>query len=185
VRTCPKCGAVAANSELVFCEHDGERLADDDSPRDTPPLVPVGARLGGGEVVGARAPDELVVRTPSGELLTVAFGGVDDAEREAGALRRLGGAPPFPRVVDQGSDPRHGSYLVLSSPSLGAPRLAEVGCGLSLAQAFATLRGILDAAERVERTGLTWDPEADDLFLEPSSALALTRLRVARRLAPN
>lgn len=153
------------------------------SNRPTPPVVPLGARMAGGVVVGARAVDEHVVRLPGGRAILVAVGESNAIEREADALERIGGTGPFPRVVECGVDDAVGSYLALAIPPPDARLLALRAPQLSFASALDVVRALMDAAQIVERLGFAWEPSREDVLLSTDGVLHLARLRVPRRLA--
>lgn len=154
------------------------------SNRPTPPLVPVGAQVAGGVVVGPRAADEQVVRLPGGRAILVAVGESSAIEREADALERIGGTGPFPRVVECGVDDAIGSYLALAMPPADARPVALRAPQLSFAGALDVVRALMDAAQIVERLGFAWEPSREDVVLTPDGVVHLARLRVPRRLAP-
>jgi serine/threonine protein phosphatase PrpC len=180
-RACPACGQADADGGDGYCDACGHRL---DGARSTPPLVPVGAHLGDGEVKGARAPDELLVKTKDGAELTVRVGSKQDIAHEHAALLALGGAAPFPRVLGHGDDERHGAFLTLDAGPQGEIGPPKAFATRSLDDALAALRRLLDVAERVERAGFAWSPDTDDLHVGPTLDFVLTRLRGARPLAP-
>ncbi|HEX8789441.1 MAG TPA: PP2C family serine/threonine-protein phosphatase [Polyangiaceae bacterium] len=154
------------------------------SNRPTPPVVPMGARVAGGVVVGSRAADEHVVRLPGGRAILVAVGESSAIEREADALERIGGSGPFPRVVECGVDDVIGSYLALAVPPPDARPVALRAPQLSFAGGLDVVRAMMDAAQIVERLGFAWEPSREDVLLSPEGVLHLARLRVPRRLAP-
>lgn len=154
------------------------------SNRPTPPIVPIGARVAGGSVVGARAADEHVVRLPGGRAILVAVGEGSAIEREADALERIGGTGPFPRVVECGVDDTIGSYLALAMPPADARPVAVRAPQLAFAGALDLVRAMVDAAQIVERLGFAWEPAREDVVVSPEGVMHLARLRVPRRLAP-
>jgi len=153
------------------------------SNRPTSPIVPLGAHVAGGVVIGARAADEHVVRLPGGRAILVAIGESSALEREADALERIGGNGPFPRVVECGVDDAIGSYLALAMPPVDARLVALRAPQLSFAAGLDVVRALIDAAQIVERLGFAWEPAREDVLLSPEGVLHLARLRVPRRLA--
>ncbi len=176
---CPACGAAEPDEGDGYCSSCGHRLAGN---RATPPLIPIGAKIAGSEVIAARAADDFVVRGPHGEL-TVAIGSVSAVAAEAAALAALGGVAPFPKLVEHGDDPRHGSFVAMASPPASARRLADVAPTLSLDAALTLLQRVLDAAEAVERAGFDWLPEHGDLWVLEDGTLTSSRLRGALLLS--
>ncbi len=172
---CPACGQPEPDEGDGYCSSCGHRLAGN---RSTPPLIPIGAKIAGSEVVAARAADDFVVRGPHGEL-TVAIGSAAAVAAEASALTALGGVAPFPKLVEHGDDPRHGSFVAITSPPSSARRLADVAPAMSLDKALAVVHRVLDAAEAVERAGFDWLPEHGDLWVLEDGSLASSRLRGA------
>jgi serine/threonine protein phosphatase PrpC len=153
------------------------------SNRPTPPIVPIGARVAGGSVVGARAADEHVVRLPGGRAILVAVGESSALEREADALERVGGTGPFPRVVECGVDDAVGSFLALAMPPPDARPIALRAPQIAFAAGLDVLRALVDTAQIVERLGFAWEPAREDVLLSSEGVLYLARLRVPRRLA--
>ena len=151
--------------------------------RPTLPVVPTGAHVAGGVVVGGRAADEHVVRLPGGRAILVAIGESSALEREADALERIGGTGPFPRVVECGIDDAIGSFLALAMPPVDARPVALRAPQISFAAGLDVVRALIDAAQLVERLGFAWEPGREDVLLSPDGVLHLARLRVPRRLA--
>ena len=139
--------------------------------------------VAGGEVIAARGADDFVVRMPSGDELTLAIGTEDGLALEMAALDMLGARPGIPRVLEQGDDARHGAFVALTPPPAGARRLVGDARGFTPAHALDVLASVLDVAEQVERAGFDWMPDKNDVWSDASGAIALSRLRIAERLA--
>jgi serine/threonine protein phosphatase PrpC len=211
VKRCPHCGATSETDDR-FCEADGTQLVEAPaaaagpscpycsegkleadgycsscgrrpaSSRPTPALVQAGSPLAGGTVVSSLAFDMHLVSAPGGATVLVVLGDAPVIERQADALDRIGGRGVFPRVVECGVDDTHGSYISLALPPSEARPLAEVGATLGMAGALRVVRGMLDAAQTVERLGLAWEPQGGDVFVMPDGSVRVARLRVPRRL---
>jgi serine/threonine protein phosphatase PrpC len=177
--SCPLCGKGTVESD-GFCSACGRRAV---SSRPTPALVPTGQRLAGGVTTASRGTDEYVVTMKAGGTALVALGDPAAIEREADALERIGGSGPFPRVIECAHDDQYGAYLALAMPPSDARPLSEVGPGLSLSEAVALLRALVDAAQIVERLGFAWEPQRDDVYVHAGRP-RVVRLRVPRKLAP-
>jgi serine/threonine protein phosphatase PrpC len=147
------------------------------------PVLPTGARVAGGVVIGARAADEHLVRLPGGRAILVAVGESTAIEREADALERIGSNGPFPRVVECGVDDTIGSYIALAMPPADARPLALRAPQLTFAAGLDVVRALIDAAQIVERLGFAWELAREDVLLSPEGVLHLARLRVPRKLA--
>jgi len=178
VARCPQCGQAEPDDGEGYCTVCGHRVLPN---RSTPPLVPIGAKIAGSEVVAARAADDFVVRGPHGEL-SVVIGLAQNIAAEAEALAALGGARPFPTLVEHGDDPRHGSFVAMTAPPSEGRRLTDAGPALSLEAAIDVLHRVLDAAAIVERAGFDWLPEGGDFWLLNDGTIAASRLRGAARL---
>ena len=177
---CLLCGEGAVESD-GFCSSCGRRGA---SGRPTPARVAPGQPLAGGVVASLRGPDQYGVTLPSGGAALVALGEASSIEREADALERIGGAGAFPRALQRGHDEVYGAYLALALPAPEARSLSEAAPALPLPGAVALLGALLDAAQLVERLGLAWEPQRDDVFVLPGDRLRIARLRVPRKLSP-
>jgi serine/threonine protein phosphatase PrpC/predicted nucleic acid-binding Zn ribbon protein len=176
---CPACGKGTFEAD-GFCSACGRRA----TSRPTPPAVLVGTSLAGGTVVESLAADEHLVRGAGGTTIRVVLGEAGAVERENDVLDRIGGNGPFPTVVECGVDDKLGSFLALAMPPLDAQPLADVGPALVLTTAIAVVRGVVDAAQIVEKLGFAWEPQRDDVHVRPDGSVRLARVRVPRRLAP-
>lgn len=211
MKRCPTCGATSASDDR-FCESDGATLVEVAAParpcpscgqgtleadgycsacgrravssRPTPASLATGTPLAGGRVASSRSADEVLVALPSGVKVLVALGESSAMEREADALERLAGRAPFPRVHECGVDDALGSFLALAMPPADARPLDAAGGRLDLDTAVAVLGRVLDAAQLVERLGLAWEPQRDDVHVRPGGDIVLSRLRVPRKLGP-
>lgn len=177
---CPVCGKGTVESD-GFCSACGRRAV---SSRPTPNAIEAGRALAGGVVLSARGPDEYVVKLPAGGTTIVVLGEGPTIEREADALERIGGSGAFPRVLECAVDDTFGSFLSLAMPPADARPLGDVGPGFDLAQVTALARGLLDAAQTVERLGFAWEPARDDVFVRRDGRVLVCRLRVPRKLGP-
>lgn len=179
--TCSACGKGTVEAD-GYCSACGRRAL---SSRPTPAAIESGRPLAGGVVIASRAGDEYVVKMPGGAMALVVLGAPADVEREADALERIGGSGAFPQVLECAVDPVCGSFLALAMPPEGARPLGEAGASLEVAQVTALSRGLLDAAQVVERLGFAWEPQRDDVFLREDGRVRIARLRVPRKLGPN
>lgn len=163
-----------------FCSTCGRRAT-----RPTFSTVRVGATLAGGVVVESLRDDEHLLRV-NGTAGTVrlVLGEAGALEREADALERIGGAAPFPRLLERGTDGVHGSYLVLAMPPADARPLPAVGAALAIPVAISLVRAVVEAAHVIESLGLSWEPQRDDVHVCADGSPRLTRARVPRRLGP-
>jgi PPM family protein phosphatase len=191
-RDCPSCGVIDADDGDGYCKACGHRLAPKPPPqphpgtrsvstsRPTPPLIPIGARLGGSEIMAPRANDDFVARAENGATVTVTIGDPAALAEEAAALESLlkSGEGRVPHAVEQGTDTSYGAYLVLTAPPAGTKALLDEGPAMSLDEVFGYLRALLDLAEAVERTGRGWAPDRADLYVAPGGAPFVARLRV-------
>jgi PPM family protein phosphatase len=177
---CPACGKGTVESD-GYCSACGRRAV---TSRPTPAIIDSGRALAGGVVVSSRAADEYVVRLPSGASAIVALGEASAIEREADALERIGGSGAFPQVLECAVDEKFGSFLSLAVPPADARPLGEIGAGFDLPQVTALARGLLDAAQVVERLGFAWEPLRDDVFVREGGRVRVARLRVPRKLGP-
>jgi serine/threonine protein phosphatase PrpC len=143
----------------------------------------VGGKLAGGVVVRAPSTNENVVRLADGTTALVVLDETPALEREATAIEASGGNPLFPRVLSAGVDDTYGPYLALGLHEDTKP-VAEAAPAMTLNQVVAAARELVAAAEVVERLGYSWEPGRDDVGVRPGGKLALSRLRVPRRLAP-
>jgi serine/threonine protein phosphatase PrpC len=198
VKTCPTCGAAAADDD-VFCEVDGDELvATPEGPRarsvaitqapaaltsDQPtlPVVPLSAKLGVCDVVGARGVGDFVLRGAHGEM-TLALGAAGTLVGEARVLQALGGVAPFPALVDDGNAADAASFVAMSAPRQGSRRLVDVALSFTIREALGVARSLVDAAARVESTGYGWRPDPGDVWVAADGSISLARVRGAERL---
>jgi PPM family protein phosphatase len=184
-RDCASCGLHDADGGDGYCKACGHRLvlpprtSAPAASRPTPPLIPVGAKLAGGEIMAPRGSDDFVARAENGATVTLAIGDPARLSAEAellGALAkdREGCAP---KVIEQGLDSSYGSFLVLTAPLPGAKPLADEGPAMPLDGSLAYLRGLLDLAEAIERAGAGWAPERADLYVTPAGLPVVARVR--------
>jgi len=199
-RPCSACGLANADAGDGYCSACGNRLG----PVSTTPPLPVGATVAGYEVVSPHGEADFVVRrslSPSGrsvpaaqgplggdgKLLVMAFGAAPEIGLEADALeamaRQSRPLPAFPRLIERGSDADWGPFLAFL-PVLTSRPLAEVAASLALPDVVALLDDVMDAAEAVSAAGFGWEPLPQDFRVNGDGSLALSRLRIAHRLAP-
>jgi serine/threonine protein phosphatase PrpC len=178
--TCSACGAGTIEAD-GYCSACGRRAV---TSRPTPAVIESGRALAGGVVLSSRAIDEYVVTMPESGTALVVLGEAGAIEHEADALERIGGSGVFPQVLECAVDGKYGSFLSLAMPPADAHPLGQVGPGYGLAQMTAVARGLLDAAQVVERLGFAWEPQRDDVFVREGGRLRVTRLRVPRKLGP-
>jgi serine/threonine protein phosphatase PrpC len=177
---CPSCnqGTIEADG---FCSVCGMRF---EVPAVTVrTFPPPGAKLAGGVVIETQSPTESVVRLGDGTTALVVLGDMNVLEREASALERAGRGSVFPRVVGVGVDDTFGAYLALRTRDDVVP-LAEAAPAMSPREALGAARELMAMAEVVDKLGLSWEPARDDVYMQKEGKLAVSRLRVPRRLAP-
>jgi serine/threonine protein phosphatase PrpC len=190
---CPSCGhrdvSAGESDRIAPCPSCGQLIGGD---RITPPLVPLGARVGRGEVIAARGADDFIVRMPSGEELTFAIGTEQGLALEMEALAALSSRTSslsrssrstFPRVLEHGDDARHGAFVALTPPPAGARRLVDEARMVVPARALDLLVSVLDIADEIERAGFDWMPDKNDVWIDTAGSIALSRLRIAEKLA--
>src|SRR5262249_5688326 len=152
-----------------YCSSCGHKLdaPNEEGGRATPVVVPVGATVGGGEIVAARAPDEFVVRTPEGSDVTIVVGPAAEIDRERSALEKGGRKNAFARVMGHGNDDKFGAYLTLGAPPRASKRIGDADAKdrMTLERALAIVGAVLDLADAIERAGLAWEPEREDLYV--------------------
>ncbi len=192
LRDCPSCGVTDADGGDGYCKACGHRLALRPPPapnqgvrsasRPTPPLIPVGAKIGGCEIAGTRGGDDFIARAENGAIVTVTVGDSALLSEESSAIEALAkaggdGERRVPRVVEQGVDASYGAYLVLTAPPSGARPLAEEGPAMRLDAALRYVDGLLDLAEAVERAGRGWASDRADLYVATDGQPVIARLR--------
>jgi serine/threonine protein phosphatase PrpC len=157
-----------------FCAQCGARLGTTMAP----PPVPIGTRVSGYEVTGARAED-LLAQSPAGEHVLLAFGSESLLALEAAALRALASSHVVPRPIELGHDATYGTFLALSFDRSLHP-LVEARA-LPIASVVVLARQLVDLVAAVDAAGCVWGPLPHDFHLTSGGAVALSRVRCAAR----
>jgi serine/threonine protein phosphatase PrpC len=175
---CPSCGEGKIEAD-GFCSVCGMKF---EAPaRTARSLVPSGAKLAGGLVIATPSPTESWVRMGDGTTALVVLGEMNALEREASVLERAA-HPSFPRVVSVGVDDTYGPYLALAAKEEGKP-IEEAAAALTVREMTGLARELVAAAANIERQGMVWEPARADVRATGPN-LALSRLRIPRKLAP-
>ncbi len=198
MKTCPTCGVAAAEDD-VFCEVDGDELiaivegtrarsvaitqapAPFTADQPTLPVVPLSAKIGVCDIVGARGVGDYALRGARAEM-TLALGVAGALVGEARALEALAGLAPFPALVDDGNSADAASFVAMEAPPPGSRRLAVAALSFTIREALGVARALLDAAARVEAAGYAWCPDPGDVWVTKDGSIALARVRGAERL---
>jgi serine/threonine protein phosphatase PrpC len=177
--TCPACGSEDKDDGDGYCIECGHRLVFASGA----PSIPPAESVGSWSIREARAPDDFAAER-SGRTAVLVVGDRDVLAAEVAALALLAGSPSFPRVVEEGRDPRWGAFVALESPPQGARPLTEAARSLSVQGALDVLEQAFALAESVERAQLEWAPMRSDAFVCDDGRLFFARLRSGRKLAP-